>query len=280
MTCQILTCDFSVAAPDLICARVSGYYFEPHLHSTFAVGALRGGQVTAVCRSARTTVREGDVFLFHPFEVHCGGNRAEPIDYHVLYPSVRLIRECLKLRSPGGDCPVFDRTHYQDSQSTRELLDALESSYCRSAAKLEVAFQRFLQSTKPISRTIPAIANSAVQRACDFISEHYTEPIRTEALASRAGLSVGHFIRLFRDITGLTPQSYLRQVRVAHARECICAGNELVDVAAENGFVDQAHMTHAFKSIYGFTPGHLSRNVGDDAESGTRSAHTSSTHPP
>jgi AraC-like DNA-binding protein len=261
MTCRIQACEFSVVGPDLLCARVRGYYFEPHLHSTFAIGALRRGEVTSECRSGRVTAHEGDVFLFHPFQVHGGGNRTEPIDYHVLYPSVRLIRDCLKLRGSGRDCPVFAVTHYSDSLSTRELFAALESADCRSAATIEVALQRFLQSASCISRTIPRVANNMVQGACELISEHYRESIRTEVLASGAKLSEGHFIRLFRNITGLTPQSYLRQVRVAHARESICAGDDLADVAVENGFVDQAHMTRAFKSIYGFTPGYLSRHV-------------------
>jgi AraC-like DNA-binding protein len=258
---RIQACEFALSGSDLLHARVSGYYFEPHLHSTFAIGVLRRGHVVSESRSGRSVADDGDVFLFHPFEVHGGGNRAEPIHYHVLYPSVRFVRDCLELSGKSNDSPVFEVTLYRNSTATCELLDALECADCKSSRSVEIALQSFLRSASTISRAVPAIANRVVQGACELISEHFRNALRTDDLASSAGLSEGHFIRLFRDITGLTPQSYLRQVRVAHARESICAGDDLADVAVETGFVDQAHMTHAFKSIYGFTPGQLSRNV-------------------
>jgi AraC-like DNA-binding protein len=55
----------------------------------------------------------------------------------------------------------------------------------------------------------------------------------------------------------------LRQVRVAKARELICAGVSLVDVAQAAGFCDQAHLTREFKKIHGVPPGRLSRGVRD-----------------
>ncbi|HEX2943932.1 MAG TPA: Ada metal-binding domain-containing protein, partial [Rhodopila sp.] len=63
------------------------------------------------------------------------------------------------------------------------------------------------------------LAQAVVQDACAFIEASETIP-SLEALANRAGYSRFHFLRLFRDHTGLTPRSYAEGVRARrlHAR--------------------------------------------------------------
>jgi AraC-like DNA-binding protein len=50
-------------------------------------------------------------------------------------------------------------------------------------------------------------------------------------------------------------------VRIARARELICAGTELSETAQLAGFCDQAHPTREFRKVYGVTPGRLMRDV-------------------
>jgi AraC-like DNA-binding protein len=57
------------------------------------------------------------------------------------------------------------------------------------------------------------------------------------------------------DTVGMTPHSYLTQVRVRHAKSLLSAGLPITQVATEAGFYDQAHLTRHFKRIVGLTPG-------------------------
>jgi AraC-like DNA-binding protein len=59
---------------------------------------------------------------------------------------------------------------------------------------------------------------------------------------------------------------------VAKARELICAGLELGEVAQVLGFSDQPHLTREFKKVYGVPPGVLARSVGSRSNRGRRSA--------
>ncbi len=61
-------------------------------------------------------------------------------------------------------------------------------------------------------------------------------------------------IRLFRQIVGLTPFSYLAQVRVEKAKQLLRQGRSMTEVASAVGMADQNHLTRHFKAIVGTTP--------------------------
>ena len=88
-----------------------------------------------------------------------------------------------------------------------------------------------------------------------------TEAISLENIAGAVGLSRFHFLRLFKETTGLPPHAYLIQRRVELARQSIEKGSPLADAAIEAGFADQSHLTRRFKAVYGVTPGEYRKAV-------------------
>ncbi len=61
--------------------------------------------------------------------------------------------------------------------------------------------------------------------------------------------------RAFADAFAIPPHAYVDGRRLEIARARILDGTPLADVAAEVGFVDQAHLTRRFKRFLGTTPG-------------------------
>lgn len=53
---------------------------------------------------------------------------------------------------------------------------------------------------------------------CAYINNHCTERLSVEDLASRAGFSVYHFSRLFKENTGMTCHNYLVARRIIYAK--------------------------------------------------------------
>ena len=102
------------------------------------------------------------------------------------------------------------------------------------------------------------------RRACSMIKNNCTRAIRTEDLAREIGVHKSHFIRAFTMTTGMAPQTYIRQVRIAQARKLICAGYGLSEVAQMLAFCDQAHFTREFKKVFGVPPGTMSRDIGPE----------------
>lgn len=202
----------------------------------------------------------GDAFVFNPFEVHMGGNPQHPVEYEVLYPSWRFVSDCCPPADRKFALPVVRTDVLRRCDATEALIDAL-SEKTGGAASVDTALRKFMQSCSFEPDGIPAIGVTAVRAACQLIDERYMSPLRTDALAGHVGLHKSHFVRIFHRVTGIAPQNYLRQVRVARARGQICAGAELSEAAQLAGFCDQAHLTREFRKVYGVTPGRLMRDV-------------------
>jgi AraC-like DNA-binding protein len=257
---RIDSCKFSLERPDLLRAHASAQGFDPHLHDTFSVVLLHTGSATLRLRRGIVPVHAGDVVICNPFEVHGVGSPHASVEYDVLYPSIRFARECLGKAVRGGLLPVLRTILLRPSRTTHALFEAV-GARAPTAVAAENALSGLFRECKLDDADLPGRSFDAVNAACQIIHDQYAQPLDTERLARCAGLHTSHFIRVFHRLTGLAPQTYLRQVRVARARQLICAGAELADVAYMTGFFDQPHLTREFKKIHGITPGRFAREV-------------------
>jgi transcriptional regulator GlxA family with amidase domain len=88
-----------------------------------------------------------------------------------------------------------------------------------------------------------------------YLRDHYHEPITNQQLARLAHMSVRAFERKFRSSFHLTPQKYLRKLRLHMASRALVYTNQpLANVALNCGFVDQSHFAREFRRYFGRTP--------------------------
>jgi AraC-like DNA-binding protein len=89
-----------------------------------------------------------------------------------------------------------------------------------------------------------------------YLRDHFRTPITNRQLARLAHMSVRSFERRFHSSFHLTPQKYLRKLRLSMAsRALVYTAKPLAEVATECGFSDQSHFTRAFREQFGATPG-------------------------
>lgn len=75
-------------------------------------------------------------------------------------------------------------------------------------------------------------------------------------IATACGVSRSHFIRGFKDVTGVTPYQWRLHQRIERARDLLVGTRlPLADVAISCGFSDQSHMTRTFTRLTGAAPG-------------------------
>jgi AraC family transcriptional regulator, regulatory protein of adaptative response / methylated-DNA-[protein]-cysteine methyltransferase len=103
-----------------------------------------------------------------------------------------------------------------------------------------------------------AIAREVVRDACAHIESEETIP-SLEALAKRSGYSRFHFLRLFRDHTGLTPRSYAEGVRARRLQAALASGSRVADAVAEAGYGSESRVYEDTGKLLGMTPGALRR---------------------
>jgi AraC-like DNA-binding protein len=103
-----------------------------------------------------------------------------------------------------------------------------------------------------------------------YLRDHYHTTVTNRQLAKVAHMSVRAFERKFRACFHLTPQRYLRKLRMRMAsRALVYARESMADVAIACGFSDQSHFTREFRRHFGRTPReyreHYARGADDAA---------------
>jgi AraC family transcriptional regulator of adaptative response/methylated-DNA-[protein]-cysteine methyltransferase len=99
-----------------------------------------------------------------------------------------------------------------------------------------------------------ALHAAAVQAACAMIEAAEAMPSLAE-LAARAGYARHHFLRLFREVTGVTPRSYAEGVRARRLQAALAAGDRVAEAVAGAGFGSESRVYEDTAKHLGMTPG-------------------------
>ena len=95
----------------------------------------------------------------------------------------------------------------------------------------------------------------AVQRMQDYIESHLSETITLCDLSAAAMFSPFYCARIFKELTGLTPASYIRRLRLARSalrlRDEKC---KVIDLAYEMNYDSVDGYQRAFRSEFGCNP--------------------------
>lgn len=101
----------------------------------------------------------------------------------------------------------------------------------------------------------PDTAMARVSLAIQWIRRDFAEPIRVEALASRAAMSVSAFHRHFKAVTNLSPLQYQKRVRLMQARTLMVANASSVTTAAfEVGYESPTQFSRDYARVFGLPP--------------------------
>ncbi len=129
--------------------------------------------------------------------------------------------------------------------------------FFRSPGEAEAAGFRACRRCDPKGERA-RLAQAVVQDACAFIEASEEIPA-LEALAERSGYSRFHFLRMFRDHTGLTPRSYAEGVRAKRLQAALAGGARVADAVADAGYGSESRVYEKTGELLGMTPGALRR---------------------
>jgi AraC-like DNA-binding protein len=91
--------------------------------------------------------------------------------------------------------------------------------------------------------------------ALAHMQAHFHHEITNQDLASISNMSLRAFERRFRAAFHLTPQRFLRKLRLRIAsRALVHSDGSLSDIALSSGFADQSHFSREFRRQFGRTP--------------------------
>lgn len=107
-----------------------------------------------------------------------------------------------------------------------------------------------------------ALAPHIVARVRAFIRSHIGQRITLEDLAAVAGYSRFHFVRAFKDSTGVPPYAYVLRERIAAARDLLDhSALPIAEIAHRCGFSTHTHFSTRFREAIGLTPADYRRRL-------------------
>ena len=179
--------------------------------------------------------------------------------------SLRSLIEEARLPTPPGG--TLQRGIYV-SRTGPALLDAVSRlvRLLQSPAEIpvlapmverEILFRLLLDESSVVLHRM-AQANSPPQRigvAILWLKKHFREPLRVENLARRVGMSASGFHQWFRNITGMSPLQYQKQLRLQEARSIL--RNERKDVGTVSrrvGYESPSQFSREYSRLFGNPP--------------------------
>ncbi|MDF0750716.1 AraC family transcriptional regulator [Marinobacter sp. 71-i] len=101
----------------------------------------------------------------------------------------------------------------------------------------------------------PDTAMARISQAIQWIRRDFAEPIRVEALAQKAAMSVSAFHRHFKAVTTLSPLQYQKRIRLLRARMLMVASAKSVTNAAfEVGYESATQFSRDYARVFGLPP--------------------------
>ncbi|TPF77554.1 MULTISPECIES: AraC family transcriptional regulator [unclassified Bifidobacterium] len=95
----------------------------------------------------------------------------------------------------------------------------------------------------------------AIEETLSYIATHLSEPLPVSQLAAMALMSEYYYIRVFRQVTGYTPHTYIVNARMHAAKYMLLTGDAtLKEICAACGFSSTSAFCASFKKRFGVTP--------------------------
>ena len=221
------------------------------------------GTADVICHEYTFHLHSEDILILNAYSLH----RIAAYSGHMA--CLRLDYERFSKRT-GADpslsfrCdPGMDRDrnpyHYLQEAVAHFLFAAVNSSPDSRFTALTAESFIFMQMVTSFSEkhplaNVPLSAVPHIQRAIDYISGHYREPIRIQSIAEACHINDTYLSHLFQRYLGITPYDFLTRIRLDNSLPLLLENNTLTTVADETGFPSLRSYNAAFQKEYGMAP--------------------------
>lgn len=234
---------------ELLNAKSCTFDFPFHAHETFNISLILKNTFNTKLADRFLKAPVGTICITNAKEVH-----ATPCDNYIgnsfftFYVSPDVIT---KLNN--GQVVFFKDNIIYDQNIFSELY-FLSLNF----NKRDIQFEKRLKSalTSLISKYSfkKEISHGTKQLFQSFINNKSFDTFSLSKTASQFGMSKYKFIRLFKQETGLTPNTFILLKKIEQSKEMLKNGNTIFDVAIDCGFYDNSHFYKNFKRFIGVNP--------------------------
>ena len=206
--------------------RIEAYRFEGivqpfpnHFHEYYVIGFMEEGERCLSCKNQEYVIKKGDIVLFNPGDNHsCIQSDEGTLDYRGFNITKEDMLDLAEEVTGKRELPGFSKNVIYDEEVTcylRPLHELVMKGSCEFGKEenllllLSMLIQQYGQ---PFESCIPECPGE-IEKACAFMESHYAERIYLDQICRCAGLSKSTLLRAFTKSKGVTPYSYLENVR-------------------------------------------------------------------
>lgn len=237
-----------------------------HWHQSMELLLVLQGEASVIVESETYTLKEGDIILINPQQIH---------ETHGKDCTICLLQIRLSMFH-GSDVHEnvqfnCNSSLYQNKERFNNLLrlfarliqiNSINTTKDRSSL-LTISYAYGLMHELMLNFYIPegnapVHSTETLQRLkniTSYIEEHYAENITLKFMAEQQFLSASYLSHFFEKNMNMTFSAYLTSVRLQHAtRELMNTDHYIEDIAASNGFPNSRAFVSAFRKQYHMLP--------------------------
>lgn len=148
---------------------------------------------------------------------------------------------------PAKCLKMIDLMDFNDKGLSREAM--LSMSHILEALLFALIDSKMSQ--KPISNTY----ESYVEDSIDFMNKHIFDKVTVNDISDAIGVCGYHYIRLFKQVTGVTPMNYFLKLKTTKAAELLTVTSmSISEISDKLHFSSDAHFSRTFKRHMLYTP--------------------------
>lgn len=245
-----------------------------HWHDFFEISLVCSGCARFFVDGLFYPVRQGDVAIFRPGEVH-GWYMKEDVELLVMTFSEEIVtsdpyvgEEILSFFREGvGGASKLLAGGLTAGEVRHSLLEAwrewngqepgknamIKAELLRILCCLNRAFGQDRADTEPARKRRRDLKR--LDPALRYLDVHYREKVSMAEVAATVGMSPGYFSKLFHALMGQRYVEYVTQKRIYKAKELLETTDQtVVDIALESGFNSVANFYRTYRRFYHKAP--------------------------
>lgn len=240
-----------------------------HWHEEWELNYIREGEGRMRIGESEMGVRQGDILLIRPQELH-----AIEADRRLCYDTVVFSTEMFGTnqdrcytemifplcRGTARILPISEQNpdYFRMKECVEQIISCAKANTAQEDLLMKSEFMRFLWyagKSGAILYTQYSDSLKEIRKALDYMAENYAEAITIGQLAGLVHLSESYFMQKFREISGMGAMEYLNRLRIQKVCALLLEGKGISDAAYSCGFRNLSNFNRQFKAIAGCTPG-------------------------
>lgn len=248
-----------------------------HWHEFYEVELILSGEGTHFINGKESILSKGIMYLLTPADFH----EVRPLEgktleiLNVKFAEGMLNDKLLPLLFSGNSVLVaeftgesYDRIYYELIRLLEEHGNPKKGSAFVIKGGLERVlidlFRRSSTDTGHINTTLhkTSLHNTVVHnseeyilKSLTYINHHFREDITLHMMASKAHLTANYFSEKFHNVTGMSFQNFLLNMRLGYARSLLSTTSMTVsEICFTSGFNSVPYFNRVFKKHFGQSP--------------------------